>query len=596
MILIIEDDNGIVDLLSEIISDIGNKSIAFNNAEDALLWLENNNPIFMIVDYSLPDMNAKEFIYKLETKRENIPPFIISTGQGDERIAVEMMKIGASDYIIKDKNFIQIFPDIIKRTLKDIENQNKIKHTEKALRESEQHFRNLADSGSVLIWTSDVDKKCNYFNLPWLNYTGRKLKEEIGDGWLENIHSEDLDYCKKTYEVSFDKRSKFSMEYRLRNASGEYRWFRDDGNPRYDSEGCFIGYIGYCIDITERKNTEEELFTQASLQQLLMELASNFINISLEKVDMAINEALEKIADFVGADRSYIFDFDCETNLCTNTYEYCKKNISSHIGNLNAVLLDVRWVEEFNKGNSILINDVAMLNDGNEKDFLLSQEIKTLYAIPLISNKICVGFVGFDYVTKFHSYSEKEKYLLKVFAEMLLNINYKIKTELIVNQQSELFNLITQTSMDGFWMVDLNGKILDVNDEYCKLTGYSKEELINHSVSKVEALEDELETKKHMEKLILLGYDKFETKHKCKNGEILEFEVSTTFSKKLNCFLAFFNDITERKKNENDLITQLNEINRFNRLMIGREEKMIELKKEINELLKELGREKKYDF
>lgn len=464
------------------------------------------------------------------------------------------------------------------------------------LKESENHFRTLANSGSALIWTSDIDKECNYFNLPWLNYTGRKLEEEVGNGWLDGVHPEDLNFCTKTYQISFDKRIKFSMEYRLRNAKGEYRWFRDDGNPRYDTDGNFLGYIGYCIDITERKYAEEELIAQASLQQLLMELASNFINISLEQVDSVINEALKKIADFVGTDRSYIFDFDTNTNHCTNTFEYCQENISPQKDNLQNVLLVDRWVEEFNKGQAIYIPDILLLNDDEEKKFLLAQDIKTVFVIPLISNKICVGFVGFDYVTEFHTYSEKEKYLLKLFAEMLLNIKYKKETELLVNQQSELFNLITQTSMDGFWMVDLNGKILDVNDEYCKLTGYSKEELINHSVSKLEAVEDELETKKHVEKLIIIGYDKFETKHKCKNDEIIEFEVSTTYSKKLNCFLAFFNDITERKKNENNLLTQFNEINRFNRLMVGREEKMIELKKEINELSKELGREKKYDF
>jgi len=136
---------------------------------------------------------------------------------------------------------------------------NERKLAEAALRESEQHFRTLANSGSALIWTSGLDKGCNYFNTTWLTFTGRPLERELGNGWAEGVHPEDFARCLAVYVDHFDRQQPFSMEYRLRNADGDYRWIRDDGTPRYDSKGEFIGFIGFCYDITREKATADEL-------------------------------------------------------------------------------------------------------------------------------------------------------------------------------------------------------------------------------------------------------------------------------------------------------------------------------------------------
>jgi PAS domain S-box-containing protein len=133
------------------------------------------------------------------------------------------------------------------------------KLAEARLREKETQYRNLADSGLALIWTSGKDKLCNYFNEPWLKFRGRSLEQELGNGWLEGVHPEDMEFCIQTYLESFDRHSKFDMAYRIRHFSGEYRWIRDIGTPNYDCSGEFIGYIGNCQDITDYKRTEEAL-------------------------------------------------------------------------------------------------------------------------------------------------------------------------------------------------------------------------------------------------------------------------------------------------------------------------------------------------
>jgi PAS domain S-box-containing protein len=134
---------------------------------------------------------------------------------------------------------------------------------ERSLRESEARFRSMADSAPVLIWMSGADKLCTFFNRGWLVFTGRPLARELGDGWVEGVHADDVERCVAIYVNAFDGRREFEMEYRLRRHDGEYRWVFDKGVPRYGPDGAFLGYIGSAEDVSDRRHAEEE----ASLQR-----------------------------------------------------------------------------------------------------------------------------------------------------------------------------------------------------------------------------------------------------------------------------------------------------------------------------------------
>src|SRR6059058_4818007 len=156
----------------------------------------------------------------------------------------------------------------------------KRKIAEEDLRESEARFRTVADAAPVLIWMSGPDKLCTFFNKGWLDFTGRTLEQELGNGWAEGVHREDIDRCLDVYQNSFNARESFTMEYRLRRSDGEYRWVLDIGTPRFASDGAFLGYIGSCIDITERKAAEEKfrLVLDAAPNAMIMVDPAGVIN------------------------------------------------------------------------------------------------------------------------------------------------------------------------------------------------------------------------------------------------------------------------------------------------------------------------------
>jgi PAS domain S-box-containing protein len=194
-------------------------------------------------------------------------------------------------------------------------------------------------------------------------------------------------------------------------------------------------------DVTAQRIAESELISLSNLQNILLKIASEYINLPIAEIEEATARSLAELGRFVNADRTYIFDYDWEKQVCNNTHEWCEEGIEPQINDLQGVPLDIipYWVETHLKGETMYIPDVFALNkDDGVRQILEPQEVKSLITIPMMEQKKCLGFIGFDSVRTHHKYTEKEKVLLSVFSEMLVNIRHRIQLEknLIAEKQN----------------------------------------------------------------------------------------------------------------------------------------------------------------
>jgi len=185
-------------------------------------------------------------------------------------------------------------------------------------------------------------------------------------------------------------------------------------------------------DITHQKKAEQDLQKQASLQRILMDISSKYINMPVVQIETEIMASLRELANFVDADRAHVFSYDWENNTGSNTHEWLRDGVVSHKNELQDVDLAKfpLWVEMHAKGLTVNIPDTrSPLADEYMHALLAIPDVKSLIAIPMMVNEQCAGFVSFDSVTNQHTYTEAEEILLSVFSEMLVNVRHRANLE-----------------------------------------------------------------------------------------------------------------------------------------------------------------------
>jgi len=241
-------------------------------------------------------------------------------------------------------------------------------------------------------------------------------------------------------------------------------------------------------EIKKQKQLEEQVRYQAHYQDLLLELSSSFIHLTLEAIEPAITAALQKMALFVDADWAYIFRYDFDEDTMSNTYEWCREGISPQIDELQALPIDTvpEWLNPHLRGEYILIDDVLALPEGNLRAILEPQEIKSLLTMPLVYEGQCKGFIGFDTVRNHHVFDAGEIRLLEIFATLLAHLEERKHIE---DQTKELEKKLhikeeyQRTVLNNFpflvWLKDTEGKFLAVNDAFAHIfEGFSTEDII----------------------------------------------------------------------------------------------------------------------
>jgi signal transduction histidine kinase len=199
----------------------------------------------------------------------------------------------------------------------------------------------------------------------------------------------------------------------------------------------------------ERLEKDKIIAQQIQLQDLLIQISTKYINADLSDINGMINQSLKQMGEFVEADRSYIFDYDFVKSTTSNTHEWCAEGIEPEIHNLKETPIEYipQWVEAHKKNEAFYIQDLSKLPDDGEfglKAILEPQGIKSLIAIPLIKADELIGFVGFDAVKKLHEYSDSEKNILFVFANMLVNVIQRKENEERIKVQEEKKEILLQ--------------------------------------------------------------------------------------------------------------------------------------------------------
>lgn len=301
-ILIVEDEAILALTLEGMISRMGyTVAGSLASGEETLAFLSANR-----VDLILMDIDLAGTLNGIETaetlRRASDIPIVFLTGLSHDPLLEEAKVAAPYGYLIKPVSERELAATLHMALNRHRLDRQLHEHMED-IHGSEQKFKDLANSGQVLIWTSGTDKRFDYFNGNRLDFTGRAAEQEVDSGWLEGVHPEDRQRFWKNYNGAFDQRDKFSIEYRLRRHDGTYRWILDEGCPRYNSKGTFIGYVGHGLDISERKQAEEEnaqleaktrnLLKAESLGQMAGAIAHHFNNqlgVVMGNLEMAIED------------------------------------------------------------------------------------------------------------------------------------------------------------------------------------------------------------------------------------------------------------------------------------------------------------------
>ena len=344
-----------------------------------------------------------------------------------------------------------------------------------------------------------------FVNQSWLDFTGLdSVQTTTHEDWISTIHPDDRESAFVAYYQDTDTHEPITTEYRLRNANSEWRWILDKGMPLYDGNGVFTGYIGSAIDITERIQVQQELQDKeqmlsesqriAHVGSWSMELATGCISWSDEtyRIFGVSQEAF-------GRSAKAFFDL-------------------IHPDDRTDMKL---WTSECRTGK-----------EPKELDFRI---ILPNGAIRYIRGS---GELQYDAMKK----------PVRIVGSTQ-DITERKQAEQVSNQIKAMIDI----SWDGFWVVDSEGYLLQVNEAYAKIIGYSIDELEHMHISQLDAREGSEQVKAHIEKIIAQGYEQFETQHRHKDGHTLDIDISAAFLPEFQQFCVFCRDITERKRTELDL-------------------------------------------
>jgi PAS domain S-box-containing protein len=557
-ILAIDDnaDNLIVlrALLSDAFPDI--HFIGCQSGKEGIALAVTEDPDVILLDLVMPEMDGYEVCTVLKSQEQTaiIPVIILTAARTDKQSRIKALEVGADAFLTKplDETELrvqvnamlrikasEIYKSNEKATLSklveertaelnrshlamlnlledlkaEIESRKKI---ETALRESETHYRTLANSGQALIWIADLEQKTTYVNQIWLNFTGRTEGQELGFGWIENVHPDDVDYCLRVNRTAFMRRENFSIEFRLRHVDGTYHWIQDNGTPRYNSQGEFIGFIGHCLDITEHKLNEQKIVEN---EKLLSNIIENI------PVTLIIKDPDQLTYRMINAAGEKLFDETREHLLGKTVYDF----------------FDFHDADDLNALDQQVVQSGEAKDSGEKEVLFKNGKKRIIHTIRVPIKEEASG--------KFHS--------LLVLSE---DVTEKMKLQETLKESEELYRTLLNASPEGIVILNMQQQIIELSDVMLDIFKIpSKKDLIGKDVFEF-VPDKEAEKLRNLlqETLIQKRVKQVEFSMKRFEGAIFPCEISTTLIHEANgnpkAYMAILRDVSERKEMEKQLI------------------------------------------
>jgi len=460
------------DLFAAIVSDItlakndNHEAVAqkeyietiFRAIPDLMFVLDGEGHFLEVKSGSIEDLYLPADSFLGKNFKEVLPPEVSSLFELQIKKAQKNEETQPIEYVLSSQKGHQDYEARVIRMNDNqlmvmIRNTTQNKKSEKELLKTKQQLESILNEMNDVVWSVKMPGGEHIFYTPSTEKLYEiPLTEWYQDTmlWLKMIHPKDRQLVE---EVSKNilVHGGYEIDYRITTLTGKTKWVNHKAKLVYDEEGNPARIDGVISDISNLKRKEEQVYHLSELQNLLMRMASEYINLRLTDIETGINQSLGELSRFVGADRAYIFDYDWEKKVTNNTYEWCGPGISAEKDNLQMIPLDLMtdWVKQHKNNLPLYISSVqALPEDDTIRMILEPQGVKSLITIPISDKGHCVGFIGFDSVNKYHEYSEKEKTLLFVFAQLYLNLRKRQEMEETLLRERENANAASRAKSE----------------------------------------------------------------------------------------------------------------------------------------------------
>ncbi len=664
-ILVVEDEISINTLVVGRLASLGLEIRSAYSAKEAVEVLRNDKPELMLLDYTLPDMSALELLAELKKNKMAVPPFIVVTGNGNESLAVELMKAGAEDYLIKDTAMLDNLPGCVKKALAGAERRRNEKQAADLIKDRRadssprpvlrrllpplagmvglllagaaallyhQHRQQLINEIAADISDVSLDLSAALESQPdasggaarkaprgpgaaalmdaWrpvffalLNRPGNRLLVVIHKEYLDQRDREDS--LRGPWRQADRERLPLSvvlytsqgrlpdalvswagLEHAHRQAGRTFAFggkdWRVSAVPLTGPSGKEVGDLLVMHDITADEAAFKRLLAYGgAAAAALLVLLLGFIYVLLRRTDAgiraqqaALRESEELFGSFMEHSPAYVFFKD--ENIRTVRLS---RNFETMLGRPMAELIGKTMEDLFppELAKVMTAEDTRVLKEGKKVN--IEEE---LYGRFYSTIKFPIRLEG------------KQPYL----AGFSTDITERKQAEEALRQSEERYRILFNRANDGIVVISLNGELVSVNESFARMHGYSPKEMLHMSLKDLDASQASPTVSMRMRRLLAGEAQTFEIRHYHKSGHTFPIEVSAnviSFGKET--FIQFFHrDITERKQAEEALRLQAeelqarnSELSRFNMVTIGRELRMIELKREVNELCGKAG-------